>query len=65
MAARRRAEERRQRWWNLLAFATLLALGIIWAPEPVRPAAAARTPRAPLPAVQALVHVAAASGAEH
>jgi len=57
----RRAGERRQRWWNLLALATLMALGIVWAPEPVRPAAAARTARAPLPAVPAVVHVVAAS----
>ena len=47
-----------QRLWNWLALAALLALGIVWAPEP--PAAAAATARAgPLPAA---AHLAAAVG---
>ena len=45
-----------QRLWNWLALAALLALGIVWAPEP--PAAAAAARAGPLPAAAA--HLAAA-----
>ena len=63
MGARRGTEGRRQRLWNLLALAALLALGIVWAPEPTLPArAGAALPArgAQLAAVRAVVPAAPA-----